>query len=247
MNLNTQLSSFTEAIIIINSNNLYSSIRDAFNLVHLYNDNFAMTLVNIIVDNQSIIKQIMDKISMYKIRIQFYVSTDLLEILGKTTKEMQNNFILSISSHGYASGNNNYIRWNGRIVSDQMLHDNLVTNMSPQLNCLCLIDTCQSGTMYNLNYQSKDLVTYQPENMSNCSHNIACIGAVDDNEFDQDDISDFGYGGGLTCGFIDFVKGHGSADHSIKNFFLYYKQRVSAVSHHPVMSFNNLSFMSDSN
>jgi hypothetical protein len=217
---------------------------DAVNLIHLYCENlFDPHNIFVITNNNEttsvIKKKVNDKLArIVKCNIEYISSNNLIDDLSFAIKSINNNFILCLSSHGYANGDKNYITWNGIKVTDQQFHDILTNNIHPNLHCLSLIDTCQSGTMLNLNYQTKDLISYKPENLSNSILNIVCIGAVDDNEYDQDDISDFGYGGGLTSSFIDFI--HGSTDlKTIKTFFSYYKNRISQLGHHPVLSVNN--------
>lgn len=143
-----------------------------------------------------------------------------------------------MSSHGYANNDKNYIMWNDNKITDQQFNDVLSNNMLKTLHCLSLIDTCQSGTMLNLNYQTKDFILYKSENLSNSVLDIVCIGAVDDNEYDQDDISCFGYGGGLTSSFVDFIHINSFDVKSIKIFFIYYKNRISSLNHHPILSVN---------
>jgi len=231
---------FKEAIIIINSSNLYSSICDAVNLIRIYNNYFEMENVYIICNNIGSKNLIENKMKDYigKLNGKVHVNNtdNLLNELSKVIKSVNNNFILSLSSHGYANGDKNYINWNGATIIDQQLHDTLSIVMNGNLQCLALIDTCQSGTMLNLNYQTKDLVEYKPENLSNSILNIICIGAVDDNEYDQDDISDYGYGGGLSSSFIDFISEE--IGRTISQFFIYYKNRILTVGHHPILSIN---------
>lgn len=238
--MNEQINYFyTDIIIVVNSLNLYSSICDAVNLVHLFRDIFVCKNIFILSNDKNTSDTIENKIKLlnFQHEIIYIVSHNLLYELEQTIKKINNNFLFCLSSHGYALADKNYINWNGKKVTDEQFHDVLSLNMKKSLYCLSLIDTCQSGTMLNLNYQTKDLINYKPENLSNSSLNIVCIGAVDDNEYDQDDISDFGYGGGLTSAFIDFMKSNNETK-TIKTFFLYYKNRVSALGHHPVLSLN---------
>lgn len=233
---------YKDFIIVINSANLYSSICDAVNLIHLYSEKFVPRNIFVVINNANttsiIEKKVNEKVHVTS-DVKYITSCNLVDDLALVIKSISNNFILCLSSHGYANGDKNYIIWNGRKITDQQFHDVLTNNMLKTLHCLSLIDTCQSGTMLNLNYQTKDLISYRPENLSDSVLNIVCIGAVDDNEYDQDDISDFGYGGGLTSSLIDFMHSDTSSTKTIKTFFLYYKNRISVLSHHPVLSMNN--------
>lgn len=243
--MNNDIQSFyRDFIIIVNSTNLYSSICDAVNLIHLYCENFKPRNIYVISNDEittsSIQKKVNDKLfNFITCDIKYIISHNLIDGIVHTIKVIENNFIMCLSSHGYANGDNNYIIWNGCKVTDQQFHDVITNNISNSVHCFSLIDTCQSGTMLNLNYQTKDLISYKPENLSDSILNIVCIGAVDDNEYDQDDISDFGYGGGLTSSFIDFMHNNICDVKTIRTFFIYYKNRISVLNHHPVLSLNN--------
>lgn len=228
---------FREAIVIVNSNNLYSSMCDAVNLVHLFHDYFKIDIVHVIVDDINIKKKIEDKINFYHENTNFIVSNDLLQSFENVLKMTKQNMLITISSHGYACRDNNYINWCEKTIYDQDLRDALIKNLNDNLNCLIFVDTCQSGTMFNLNYRTNDLVNYKPENLSDCKLDIICISAVDDYEYDQDDLSDFGINGGLTSSFIDFI--NEKIGMTIREFFVYHKNRVSVVGKNPVLSFNN--------
>lgn len=234
---------YKDFIIIVNSANLYSSICDAVNLIHIYCEIFKPVNIFVISNNKettaTVEKKVKDKLfGLVTSNVKYITSCGLIDDMVQTIKSINNNFILCLSSHGYANGDKNYIMWNNHKITDQQFHDILTNNMLKTLHCLSLIDTCQSGTMLNLNYQTKDLVVYKPENLSDSILNIVCIGAVDDTEYDQDDISDFGYGGGLTSSFIDFIHNDANDIKTIKTFFVYYKNRISALNHHPVLSVN---------
>lgn len=233
---------YQDFIIVVNSENLYSSICDAVNLIHLFEDMFICNNIFVISNNNLCSTTIKNKVKNLELidpKIEYMTSQTLLDDLESLIKLLKNNFFLTLSSHGYANQDKNYIYWNGKKITDQNFHDILTNNMNNQLHCLSLIDTCQSGTMLNLNYQTKDTLIYKPENLSNSDLNIICIGAVDDNEYDQDDISNFGYGGGLTSAFIDFMTDSTSTKKTIRTFFIYYKNRISLLNHHPVLSLNN--------
>ena len=240
MNLYTNFNLFNEAIIIINSYDLYSSILDGVHLIRLYNDYFNMNKITIVVDNSNVIDKIKEKCHD---SVNFVVHNNLLEIFGEILCNTNYNFILSLSSHGYANGDKNYIFWNRKKTYDYELKNCIDQNMKSNLNCFIIVDTCQSGTMFNLNYQTKDLITFKPENLSQCALNIICVGAVDDTEYNQDDLSDFGYGGGLSSSFIDFISE--KIGDNIRDFFIYHKNRVGQIGKHPVLSFNDKNLLSN--
>lgn len=233
---------YKDFVIVVNSENLYSSICDAINLIHLFCEKFCdLSNIFVITNCEKTTNMIQTQVNtkfktLIRSNVEYISSSNLIKSLEQTIKSINNNFMLCLSSHGYANGDKNYINWCHTKITDQHFHDVLTNNMKKELYCLSLIDTCKSGTMLNLNYKTKDLIKYEPENLSDSTLNIVCIGAVDDNEYDQDDLSDFGYGGGLTSAFIDFM--HGNEQKTIKNFFIYYKHRTAPVGVNPVLSVN---------
>jgi hypothetical protein len=239
---------YVSAIIILNTYNLCSSISDGINLIRLYNEKFEIKNIDIITDNQHVLFLLEKKIKFYRnmnIRIQCASANNFISIFSSVIKSMTENFIINISSHGYCKeDDHNYIIFNGTIINDYDFNNILTNNMNSELYCLALIDACQSGTMFNLNYKTKNLIDYSIENMSDSQLNIICIGAVDVQEYDMDDISELGFGGGLTSAFLDYYYEKKEVNPlDIKKFFLYYKNRINDLEKHPVLSFNNLSFL----
>ncbi len=153
--------------------------------------------------------------------------------------------VITISSHGYASGNNNYIVYNGQKIIDYELNKMIVPNIKDNVNCLVLIDTCQSGSMIKLSYQTLDLIKHSIQNNNNIIYksNIVSISATLNNQYDMDDISYFGFGGGLTSAYIDYIIDKKNEFLSIKDFFNYYNNRVKAHRVQAMLSFNNLDFL----
>ena len=230
---------YTRAIIIVNSHNLYSSVLDGIHLITLFNDILKIKYIHVLTDCLKIINEIVSKTTNYNNIIIEYVSNGFINTFANIIKKHdQDNLLIALSSHGYANGDNNYINFEGQIIKDIDFHKVLVNNINPTIKCLIFVDTCQSGTMFNLNYKTKDLINYTVENNSGCNLDIICISAVDDNEFDQDDISELGYDGGLTSALIDFL--YENNDISVENFFKYYLKRICPTNKHPVLSFNLL-------
>jgi hypothetical protein len=225
---------------------------DGINLVKTYTNKLNIKNIYVLVDTKESLQFIKNKVNIANpnLLIEFiYVFIDIINHLQTLISKINNNFILNISSHGYCTGNShNYINFNGKIINDCDFHDCLNNNLTINIFCLIFVDTCQSGSMFNLNYKTKNLSNYSIENMSDSTLNIYCIGAVDDNEYDQDDLSEFGYGGGLTCALIDYFYEYKTFDDNlidIKDFFLYYKNRIHKSGKHPTLSFNNLSFINN--
>jgi len=126
--------------------------------------------------------------------------------------------LVAVSGHGYSTHvpskskyelnhRNEYIRYGHCRVFDYDLTDLLCTNMKPGIDCLYLVDTCHSGTMFDLPYLSIDGGrTYKHSNYTTCSPvaSILCISACNDNEQAGEDISTYGgWGGKLISYFLD--------------------------------------------
>jgi len=158
--------------------------------------------------------------------------------------------VVDVSSHGYCAGERNFIVWCGSTVYDDAFHAALVDALHPRTRCLVLVDACACGTFLVLNHQSVDGRTYFAESqvLDRQHGNVVCISAVTNGQSDEDDISEYlGYGGGLACGFEDYVVEHhaaGGATPSIGGFFEYYKARIRPTGRCPVLSFNDPRFLS---
>ena len=147
--------------------------------------------------------------------------------------------LLSISAHGYtkrASGiyinmetnhKSEYLKLGQEIIYDHELTEILYKNLNSTIECACLIDTCHSGTMLNLDYISSDGIIYKRTKMrsttgtGNIKHidkkdtidnksisipKIMAISSCNDNEMTGEDIGTYaGWGGKLITHFIDYV------------------------------------------
>ena len=234
-------------IILINSFNLPSAIFDAKHLIDLYENTIKLNHIFVYVDNNDNLNKIKNNDSKKKYdNITFCYANNKNNLITNLTA-LFNTFnvcdlIFSISSHGYANNDKNYIIYNGEHVFDYEFNT-LIKNINHSVNCLVLIDACQSGTEMNLNYKTTDLLHISNENISNNTNNIVSISAVSDSQFDMDDISDLGYGGGLTSAFIDYYLEKIDEHLCIGGFYKYYNKR--SLGHHTqsILSFNNKSFL----
>jgi len=98
---------------------------------------------------------------------------------------------ITISCHGFTSGTHDYIKFKGVVYTNEVLR---TWFSQTHAKTLILVDTCHSGNMCGLDQtrRSESIIT----SISSCSRS----------EMDQDDISsEFGFGGGLTTAFADYI------------------------------------------
>ena len=160
--------------------------------------------------------------------------------------------LFTISAHGYSTivpkrvcmeinGRSEYVTIDDQRVMDYELFDALYERMSHGIDSLCLIDTCHSGTMLDLEYMSTDGRSFvrsktilQPRPFS------VCISACSDDELAGEDVSAFGgWGGKLICQFLDRLH----SNHHIEVMAFYRRIRQlftsqSSQASHPVISYN---------
>lgn len=165
--------------------------------------------------------------------------------------------IFSLSGHGYSkvvpsrslyemNGRSEFIQVNGDTVLDIELFQSLYGNMKNSIRSLCLIDTCHSGTMLDLEYTSVDGQQFRRSRTPLIRRpESVCISACNDNESAGEDVSNFaGWGGKLTCQFLDYLSMTNESVHllyplkmykHIRNIFIH--QSIQRT--HPVISFNS--------
>jgi hypothetical protein len=177
-------------------------------------------------------------------------ASDVLQHLTNIAQGLAPNvdLVVEFSSHGFCSGKRNYIVWNETSIWDTDVHKALVDPLSRSVRCVVLADMCSCGEWMVLNYLTTDMTHVCPESThADPQHpNIVCISAVSDNEADMNNISDEGWGGGLTSAWIDYHLGvvkNNNRKPSIGAFFQYYRDRIKETGNTPVLSFNNLSFL----
>lgn len=121
--------------------------------------------------------------------------------------------LVHISGHGYqqrdtsndeTDGYDEYVRTGGGILLDDDLHEIFLVALRPkQVRFVGLVDTCHSGTMFDLVYtltQSGWKVDTRREMLP---MNAISIGACTDRQLDQCDVGNVGFGGSLTVHMID--------------------------------------------
>lgn len=161
-----------------------------------------------------------------------------------------------LSAHGYsttATQNHRHLEMNGRSeyiiagrdrVMDHELFRAFYEPMLPHVFSLCIIDTCHSGTMLDLEYLSTDGIRFRRSNIELCKRpRSICISACNDQETAGEDISDYGgWGGKLVCQFLDFVHSSRGNRFHILSFYHHVRRLFTTQScqrSHPVISFND--------
>lgn len=137
------------------------------------------------------------------------------------THSPSRDILFVLSGHGYQrrekvkgselDGKDEYIRVGRDIVLDDNLTLALFEHMHISCHSLSLIDTCHSGTMLDMPWQSKNgfafVRTKGARLQPYISCNSYCISACQDSELAGEDISNFGgFGGKLVSQFLDYFK-----------------------------------------
>jgi hypothetical protein len=141
------------------------------------------------------------------------IITDLreLELKFLSYKNKRIDLIMNISAHGYMG---NYFYFNSEKVGKIRMREWFRGLESDNNQILVLIDTCHSENM----------VGFQKPGIGSVTAIAGCL----QRECLMEDISDkFGYGGGLTCAFLDFVDG--KREFSLKEFSQYCSFRLSKL------------------
>lgn len=118
--------------------------------------------------------------------------------------------------------------------------------MHESIKSLCLVDTCHSGTMLDLEYLSTDGIHFTRSNTPLQHRPLSiCISACNDDECTGEDISTFaGWGGKLTCQVLDYLTTRSGSRllyplemyKEIRTIFQ--NQRIQRTQ--PIISFNNM-------
>lgn len=116
--------------------------------------------------------------------------------------------------------------------------------LRPVDRVMVLVDMCESGAFLQLPYYTDDAQTWHQRKVvaQDSKPQIACISAVGPHEYDQDSICVDGYGGGLTCDFMDFVRQHPGPAVNWWKFYQYRVKQCRVLGVHSFFSCNqNLS------
>lgn len=233
------------AIIVSLHANGNSSYRDAQNLRDLtkktWNENGRSIILT---DN---IDPFNDTTDIYLVKNKNEFLIKLTDVVTKYSEEYD--ILFTISAHGYSLGEDEFIRVRNDKVIDYEIRDALYNQMHVFCHSFCLVDTCHSGSMLDLPWQSENgLATMfkmnKEKDAKNLCWNSYCISACNDIELSGEDVSNFGGWGGRLIGcFLDYVVQHNTERKYTKihiiNFYKYvYKLFVNAQyqKSHPVFS-----------
>lgn len=219
-------------IIVALHANGNSSYRDATNLRRLFNEKWGDNGKQIVItDRQS-----------FENGLYVKNKTEFLPLLTRVveTHSKEYDILFTISAHGYSAGEDEYIRVGSDVIMDRDIRDAFYDEMDVSCNSLCLVDTCHSGTMLDLPWQSTDGHVFrknEEKDAKNLTQNSYCISACNDNELAGEDISNYGgWGGKLVCLFLDYYK---SQRIDIEKFYKHVFRTFTSQSgqkSHPIIS-----------
>lgn len=243
------------AILVINPDGLPSAQADATHLSRLFNMYLHFDDIHVLMSTNAANKALeeeIDRMNAGHLTVcECLTPQDVCHMLTHTVKSLASNalptdIVVEFSSHGYFTGTRNYLLWHGQLLWDTAAHDAIVPFLPESIRCLVLVDACACGEFMVLSYQTTDLVHYKNESKHpDFQHpNVVCISAVSNQQFDMDDISDLGFGGGLSCAWIDYHIEHIDGDRpSIGGFHRYYQARIRPTNNVSILSFNDSSFL----
>lgn len=224
-----------------------SSYRDATNLARLCHAQWGAHVT--IVSDRPIVTTVAHVIVISSAAALLTGIRTTVRHAAKTNSDL----LFTISAHGYSTvvpdrrmyelnGRTEYISVNTERVYDYELFAAFYDDMPNDTVSVCLIDTCHSGTMLDLEYISYDgghTCQRSKTPLRQRPHSI-CISACNDNELAGEDVGQFGgWGGKLTCHFTDYVN-----THDLFDVVAFYKQIYTAFTEqreqasHPLLSYN---------
>lgn len=135
------------------------------------------------------------------------------------------------------SGCDESIHLNGEIIIDDELHNAIVSPLkSPGISLLTLVDTCHSGTMLDLPFWTIDMQHSVVDGKvdPSCLSTIYSISACSDSESSMDDVSMFGFDGGLIAAFLDSWK----PGQSVRELYAVIRDRLKRGGQTSILSSN---------
>ena len=205
-----------------------SSYRDANSIVKIAKERWNAETV-IITDNPRLVNG--ECVGITK-------KEDFLEKIEECVKthSKSHDLLFTLSAHGYSCGRFQYIKVKGGNIFDTEIRDAFYKYVDKSCLSLALIDTCHSGTMFDLPLMSSDGEVFRKMMSSSLDCESYCISACNDNELAGEDISDYGgWGGKLISLFLDYVKDK----IDIMKFYKYTYKTFTSQSvqrSHPVLS-----------
>jgi hypothetical protein len=239
-------------VLVINPDGLPSARADAAHLTTLFDTYLHFDELHILLNTAAANQAMRNELDATEAgHLAVYscdTASDVLHHLTHVAEGLAPNvdLVVEFSSHGFCSGKRNFIVWNGEQVWDTDVHKALVDPLSNSVRCVALADMCSCGEWLVLNHLTTDMkqVCAESAHPDPQHPNIVCLSAASNNEADMDDISDAGWGGGLSSAWIDYQRGVKEGTRpTIGAFFQYYCDRVRPVGTTPVLSFNSLSFL----
>lgn len=256
------------AITVALSANGNSSYRDAANLVRLAGEVWPGRAKCVVLTDspKSVRLREAADVELVKVETAEQLLGGIESAVKRDSAEMD--VLFCVSAHGYSApdatfpselresdGRKEFLRVLGtHRVWDHQLTRALYGGMDERCASLCLVDTCHSGTLLDLEYTSTDGVRFQraPHVRSFSSFSgggtvaRVCISSCSDSELSGEDVSAYGgWGGKAVCFFLDFLNSRKQKKHSsssavnVMELYLAMKDLFNAQSRqrsHPVLS-----------
>jgi hypothetical protein len=233
-----------------------SSYRDAVSVVSLTHTKWDVQHTCILTDNISMIDIPEKNVDIIHVQSPKSLLYQIRNFVTLYVRE-NDNVLFTLSSHGYSTNqvsalrkgkelNNRseYILVQGHPVMDYELFSALYDHMPSSVCNLCLVDTCHSGTMLDMEYISNDGGNNFHRSRTPLKKRplSICISACNDDELAGEDISTFGgWGGKLICQFLDYIHHQKEYSFNVLNFFKIVHHTFVSQKYqhsHPVISFN---------
>ena len=209
------LSTETYLLILTLRANGESSYRDAAAFHRLFKNKYGTKHIHIITDTHArALKGLDDCYTFVQKKIE------LLDTIRTFVKNIPDggSLLFCVSAHGYSkyvaerstfelNNRTEYLQIGAEHILDTELFDSLYKDMKMSVRSLCLIDTCHSGTMLDLEFLSHDGIIFRRSNtpLKQRPQSVS-ISACTDDESAGEDISSYGgWGGKLTCHVLDYV------------------------------------------
>ena len=191
-----------------------SCIRDLYNMSnHIYNLNKSKyNSNNLYIYSNNNLSHFKDKFPQKN--ISFFIIDNILLQVTEIIKLIPKNstLIIFISGHGYQmidkSGDeidnlDEYVRVNNGILLDDQIKLEIIDKIDNTIEVIAICDTCHSGSMFDLDYKWSNNQWIRDTNRKLLNKNVISIGACQDNQMENCDIGNIGYGGALTVHLID--------------------------------------------
>lgn len=145
---------------------------------------------------------------------KYSIITNIKTQLNNIISEIPNNskLLIYITGHGYQKYDKNkdekdlldeYIKVNNSVILDDDLR-NIINKLDNSIEIIGIVDTCHSGSMFDLDYTFyNNNWILNNKNKKKLFINAFSLSACKDNELENCDIGNIGYGGALTIHLID--------------------------------------------